>query len=327
MWVLGIFGWTLGAVALFFDLQLGVQLFICALLCHLIDAVRDGAERICRRPALPAEPTIVAPQPVLRAPAAAPSLPAVVPPPLPRSESWKLPTSVAGMMLLGCGVAFAGILCVSYVLAFSSGERTTDAKATDPAWSDANHQTALAKLTAAMSREGFVWRSDEATGGDETVKGNARALQATGEIVNPAWPRLKWRLAAKEWVDSRYQFQPPQIELREEIQGRLPGDVLGREFPGEIGRFGEALPAGAKETLCRLAEYAQQLYDEDHVGTVEEPGKRKGTAQIGVRRKLGPQKYDLTVFDQVGMYRAELVIQERAEPHRQLVAMKLVQPK
>lgn len=191
------------------------------------------------------------------------------------------------------------------------------------AWKPKEHEELIRGLAGKMSREGFVWRSP--AGEDQDVKDNPSAWEGNGDVFNPAWPRWRWMLV-REGLPESAAVSRPQITLATRVAGHLPANLLSLEALGEIGRFEAELPAGSKQTLVRLARYAQELYDEDHVGTAKPPGSSRGTAQIDIRRKYGPRHSVVAVVDRLGRYEALVAIDEYAEPHGHLVSVSLRRP-
>lgn len=236
---------------------------------------------------------------------------------------------VAG--LAGWGIMAVAFLAVLLSLAYERGEaRGARQQALaieraelgeDGSWAEGVHNGRIRKLAGRLGAGGYVWRSEA---GDQSPANNPEAW-AGGQILNIMHPHWVWQLTREELPAE------PEIFLGTVIDE--PG--LLQEIKIESGlreweRFDSELPAGSLQTLQRLAHYAYECYEEDHVGRQLAPGQTKGTATIGIRRKYAPQHYDLEVTDRCGAYQATVAIGEfppaESTPRRHVVNLYLRKP-
>lgn len=236
---------------------------------------------------------------------------------------------VAG--LAGWGFVAIGLLAVLLSLTYERGEARGARKQAlaieraelvdDGAWVEGVHNGRIRKLAGRLGAAGYVWESE---GSYQSPADNPGAWGGD-PIFNLEHPHWKWQLT-REGLP-----QDPGIFLGTQLDE--PG--LLQEIKIESGlreweRFEAELPAGSLLTLQRLAHYAYECYEEDHVGRQLAPGQTKGTATIGIRRKYAPQHYDLEVTDRCGAYQATVAIGEfpaaESTPRRHVVNLYLRKP-
>lgn len=231
------------------------------------------------------------------------------------TRPWLVTCLVSGPIVLGVGGVI--LLVLSYQAGYTAGvnqmgdEVIRQLARGDGEAGEGVHTGRIRRLAGKLSAEGYVWETPE---GHQNVANNPLAWEG-GDIVHLLVPQVTWHLT-REGLPGK----TPEIVLvmRSDEAGLLQELGQLENALRERRRFDEVLPAEANGVFNRLANYAYQLYEEDHVGRELAPQQAPlGNATILIRRKYAPGHYDLEVADICGPYRAELAIGQfpKPQPH------------